>query len=251
MSTLTTIAAPSSGISEFKSGVDALLEKRRYFVEKILPTLVEGKDYFVIKGRKSMGKPLAEKLASLYQLVATFEKDADTMEVFKSIDGLIALKCTLTRDGVTVAEARAGAVLKEHNLCANTTIKICEKRAFVSAIIRATGLSDLFSQDLEDLPESAIQPSGAVMSSDEAETSLADDPHYPYERAEHAGSEEETEEVRETAAPITERQKTFLYDLATQNMEDPERSEYIANLDSMTKEDAKESIRGMLAMAGR
>ena len=75
MSTLTTVAAPSGDIVEFKLGVDTLLEKRRYLIEKILPTLVEGKDYFVIKGRRSLGKAGAEKLASMFQLVAVFEKD--------------------------------------------------------------------------------------------------------------------------------------------------------------------------------
>jgi len=34
----------------------------------------------------------------------------------------------------------------------NTIQKIAEKRAFVSALLMATGASDLFTQDLEDLP---------------------------------------------------------------------------------------------------
>ncbi len=100
MTTAVTVA--TGGIEEFKLGVDALLEKRRCFREKILPALIAGKDYFIIKGRKSLGKAGAEKLASLYQLVATFEKDTETMESFKNIDGLVAYKCTLSRDGVVV-----------------------------------------------------------------------------------------------------------------------------------------------------
>ena len=35
----------------------------------------------------------------------------------------------------------------------NTVLKMAEKRAFVSAVLMATGASDIFTQDLEDLPE--------------------------------------------------------------------------------------------------
>lgn len=256
----TAITAAPSGIAEFRSGVDALLEKRQYFIEKILPTLVDGKDYFVIKGRKSLGKAGAEKLASLFQLSASFEKDTETMDSLKGIDGLIAFKCTLSKNGTPVAEGRGAAILKEHNGNANTLIKICEKRAYVSAIIRATGLSDLFSQDLEDLPLSAIQPapvatdipteeeSGtAVMSETEARASLADDPHYPYERAER-----EDEPQEETEPPISERQRAYLFDLVSQHLPDgDEKERYTASIDGMTKNDASEAIRGLLVMAGR
>jgi len=35
----------------------------------------------------------------------------------------------------------------------NTVLKIAEKRAFVSAVLMATGASDIFTQDIEDFPE--------------------------------------------------------------------------------------------------
>lgn len=35
----------------------------------------------------------------------------------------------------------------------NTVLKMAEKRAFVSAVLMATGASDIFTQDLEDFPE--------------------------------------------------------------------------------------------------
>ncbi len=35
----------------------------------------------------------------------------------------------------------------------NTILKMSEKRAFVSAILMATGASDIFTQDIEDFPE--------------------------------------------------------------------------------------------------
>jgi len=44
-----------------------------------------------------------------------------------------------------------------HDL-ANTILKMAEKRAFVGAILNATGASRIFTQDVEDMPETAIAP---------------------------------------------------------------------------------------------
>jgi hypothetical protein len=43
----------------------------------------------------------------------------------------------------------------------NTVLKMAEKRAFVSAVLMATGASDIFTQDLEDLPE-MVRPQSKV-----------------------------------------------------------------------------------------
>ncbi len=239
----TAVAVATGGIEEFKSGVDALLEKRRYFIEKVLPTLIEGKDYFSIKGHRSLGKAGAEKLASLYQLVATFEKDTATMESFK-IDGLVAYKCTLSRNGVTVAESVGAAVLGDHQNNVHTTIRLCEKRCFVGAIIRGVGCSDFFTSDLEDLPEAVIQSASGW----EAERANIDDHDYPAER-----SESERVEEGEYEVPITERQREYLHSLASQNLDDGrEKEEYLANIETLSKSDACSAIKAMLAStAGR
>jgi hypothetical protein len=43
----------------------------------------------------------------------------------------------------------------------NTILKMAEKRAFVSAVLMATGASDIFTQDLDDLPE-LVRPQSEV-----------------------------------------------------------------------------------------
>ncbi len=50
----------------------------------------------------------------------------------------------------------------------NTVLKMAEKRAFVSAVLMATAASDIFTQDLEDLPE-LVAPMLAVKSSTKAD----------------------------------------------------------------------------------
>ena len=40
----------------------------------------------------------------------------------------------------------------------NASIKMAQKAAKVDAVLNGWGLSDLFTQDLEDLKEEAIQP---------------------------------------------------------------------------------------------
>lgn len=41
---------------------------------------------------------------------------------------------------------------------ANTILKMAKKRALIDAVLTATGASDIFSQDIEDLPEGYIPP---------------------------------------------------------------------------------------------
>ena len=40
----------------------------------------------------------------------------------------------------------------------NTVLKMAKKRAFVDGILSATGASDIFTQDIEDLPEAHVEP---------------------------------------------------------------------------------------------
>lgn len=238
-----TITATRSGIAKFKSGVDELLEKRNYFKSRVEPMLIEGTDYYIIKGRKSLGKAGAEKLASIYGLTAAFKKDAETLESFRVVDGLVAYVCSLYHDGKIVGEGRGAAMLKNNGNDVNKTIKMSQKSAYLDSIIRTTGLSDIFTQDLENMPPENIQPTAVKTNIDDW-----DNPDIPYERVE--AKEEigaETEPV-----PITERQKEYLTDLAMQNLDDgKEKEEYLASIDSMTRTDASDSIKGLLALAGR
>jgi hypothetical protein len=53
---------------------------------------------------------------------------------------------------------------------ANTILKMAKKRALIDAVLTATGASDIFSQDIEDLPEGYIPQETAPEAPDPKET---------------------------------------------------------------------------------
>jgi hypothetical protein len=138
-------------ISYLKNGISVLAEKRRFLVENILPTLVEEQDYFIIDGKRSISKGGAERLAEIYNLIATFTKDNETLESFGNTSGLIAYVCQLKRDGKLVAEGRGSANISDYENSANSSIKCAMISSFKDAVLRATGTSFLFTQDIENM----------------------------------------------------------------------------------------------------
>lgn len=99
-------------------------------------------------------KPGAEKFCSLLQLCAEFTADKETLDMMGGASGLVAFRCRLNHipTNRTLAEGRGTCALSEKGGMANTTVKIAEKRALVDAVLRL-GLSDSFTQDLEDMKE--------------------------------------------------------------------------------------------------
>ena len=71
------------------------------------------------------------------------------------IKGLVAFKCTLV-NGEFVGEGRGAASLLKNSNDPNKTLKMAQKSAFIDAVLRASGLSDFFTQDLEDMPREEI-----------------------------------------------------------------------------------------------
>jgi len=145
----------TTSIDNFKKGVDTLLAQRDYFIKQVLPKLKEKQDYYTILGKKSLAKGGAEKLASIYNLVATFEKDAETVQMLGEIKGMVCYICNLSRDDKIIGQGRGADTLQRNQNDPNKTIKMAQKRAYVDAVIRTTGLSDIFTQDMcpEDRPD--------------------------------------------------------------------------------------------------
>ncbi|MGI8588967.1 MAG: hypothetical protein ACR2M0_14975 [Chloroflexia bacterium] len=135
-------------------------ERRELIREFISRNLKSGTDYGTISlGRReskpSLFKPGAEKICLLFQLRPSFEADRSTLEMAGSPPGLFAYICRLVdRQDRVVGEGRGAAELTERaGWTVNTAIKICEKRAQVDAVLRVAGLSEIFTQDLEDMEQ--------------------------------------------------------------------------------------------------
>jgi len=231
---MTTLTAPNS-LSQFKQGVDSLLEKRDYFIQRILPKLEEGRDFYTIKGRKSLGKAGAEKLAAIYTLVATFTKDTETIESFRGMEGLVAYVCTLARSGEVVGQGRGAAVLKSHDNDANKTIKMAQKSAFIDSVIRTTGLSDIFTSDLEDMPVENI-----VSTLPEEHKEVSNDKNYFPKNTEEGDT------------GITAKQKDLLISLISERIASAsERERWFQEVESCSKFDASEMISSFLMRSSR
>jgi hypothetical protein len=228
------IIQESKSMLEFKNGVDELLAKRSYFISQVLPKLVEGQDFFTIKGRKSLAKGGAEKIASIYGLTAQFERDDESMSAF-SIKGLIAFVCDLYKGEAHVGQGRGASTLEKNDNDGNKTIKMAQKSSFIDSVIRTSGLSDIFTQDLESLApqrvsEVEINPSGEIdMEQRDKQVSYED-----YGLPKFA----------------TDKQKTFLKTLIEDKCTQSAKEEYREKLNSpyLTRFDASEMISSLLPM---
>jgi len=153
---------------------------RGIFVDWLFSNLVSGIDYMLIHrkvgprgsktdcpnrgdakgsvcstcgGKATLCKPGSEKLCGLLQLRPRFKRDVETWEMLGGDAGLVALVCELTTPaGVVVAEGRGARQRDQDFGDVNKTIKMCQKSSQVDAVLRCAGLSELFSQDLEDMP---------------------------------------------------------------------------------------------------
>ncbi|MBI2120934.1 MAG: hypothetical protein HYT94_04910 [Parcubacteria group bacterium] len=265
--TTTEIVKEEDGIADFKIGVDSLLAKRTYFQKRVLPLMVENRDYYTIKGKKSLSKAGAEKLASIYNLVATFERDKETIDCFGGVEGLVAYVCTLTRNGEVVGQGRGAATLKSNGGDANKTMKMAEKSSYISSVIRSTGLSDIFTSDLEDMDPNLISPApkpptpkptseaAPILSRDYFGLTDEDDFGNSYGSevdVERENLEREDEEARQRHGekewrPATEKQRAFLTSLILDRCADAnERERFLSEMESADIGEASELISSFL-----
>ena len=126
-------------------------------------------DYYTLRiggkdSKPSLSKAGAEKVMGWLKIQASFTPDTGTWEMLGRPQDLVCYVCTLrTRSGEIVGEGRGARSLKKDNGDVNKAIKMAEKSACVSAVLRTGALSDVFTQDLEDAPESApVQPTPAT-----------------------------------------------------------------------------------------
>ena len=115
--------------------------------------------------KPSLWKPGAEKICGMLGLIPRFP-NLDQYEqavIGGSTIKMIILKCELhTGNGFVAAEGTgARTVDKQDDGDINKSLKMAEKSAHIDATLRVAGLSELFTQDLEDMTNGAgqdIQP---------------------------------------------------------------------------------------------
>jgi len=222
----------------FKQGVNDLLSKRSYFISQVLPKLKENQDYYIIKGKKSLAKGGAEKLASIYNLTAKFERDNESLEMLGSMKGLIAFICTLSKAGVIAGQGRGSDTLERNNNDPNKALKMTQKRAFVDAVIRTTGLSDIFTQDIEDMNTEKINTAPETFDKGKYKEWIDD------LEEESNGSELQYENIPAQQDGMTAKQRKLLVSLMTEKiLDEDEREERLKTIDSLNKYEASDVIK--------
>ena len=157
-----------------KQQLDRYTVTRKVFLEWISSELRAGTDYMVIhrkvrgqdcpnkadatanrcaacKGKATLCKPGSEKIAGLLQLTPKFRRDTESLDMVRNVEGLVAFVCELVNaDGQVVAEGRGARAVAQDFGDVNKSLKMCEKSAQIDATLRLAGLSEVFTQDLED-----------------------------------------------------------------------------------------------------
>ena len=158
------------------------IRKRTHAIQEVMKGVMkEGTHFGTIPGtpKPSLWKAGAEVLCMTFRLAPLLEShvtvdDPEAEWSYTSFkkDGNIVTgtcigyfeveaTCTITGiNGKTFSRCSARCCSREAKYRSlslfdirNTVLKMAEKRAFVSAVLMATGASDIFTQDLEDFPE--------------------------------------------------------------------------------------------------
>lgn len=204
--------------SEFREALARRSENRRALIEWIRTSLVDGVDFGAVPLRRggyskpSLRKPGAEKICGMLGVTASFPTLRDYEQA--ALEGRrleqIILRCHLASpDGQIVADGVGARAVEQDHGDMNKSLKMAVKSAMIDATLRMAGLSEIFTQDLEDMPHGAP---------DEAEPPAARDtasgrprvasPHRAESTSGREGGEARGHDPREIAAPRRERLAT-------------------------------------------
>jgi len=169
-------------------------------------TLKNGQDYGEIPGtnKPTLLKPGGEKICMLFGLNPEYEF-LQTTEDYEKEFFSYNIKCTLCRNGQAVAQGVGSCNSKEKkyrfmnvdtipenyigfqeevtdkygrtrykinntDICSlvNTILKMAKKRAFIDAVLQVASLSEVFTQDLEDMKDFIQQEQDATLTIEQA-----------------------------------------------------------------------------------
>jgi len=156
--------------------VEQIMHKIAQFQMAIRNTLLPNHDYGVIPGadKPTLLKPGAEKILMLLGLSSEYELIQQVEDYEKGFFAY-TVRCVLSRNGLKITEGVGHANTRERRYTvvkdkskeprdpfslANTVLKMAKKRALVDAALTVASLSDIFTQDLEDLIEDDAQQQG-------------------------------------------------------------------------------------------
>lgn len=140
------------------------MDKIHAFQQVIQQAVKPGHDIGIIPGtdKPTLLKPGAEKIVMMMGLSSRYEI-MDKVEDYDKGFFSYNIRCTLSRQGMDICEGVGNCNSRESKYVkldpysiANTILKMAKKRAYVDAALSVASLSDVFTQDLEDMPDMTI-----------------------------------------------------------------------------------------------
>lgn len=135
------------------------IEKIVEFQKLVQNQLKQNHDYGIIPGtsKPTLLKPGAEKINMMLGLTSEFEV-VDATRDWENGFFQYQVKCKLMRNGVVITEGLGACNTRENKYkkqdpytLDNTILKMAKKRALIDATLHVASLSDIFTQDLEDM----------------------------------------------------------------------------------------------------
>ena len=143
----------------FRAGLDRRKQNRAALMEWIRSALVESVDYGRIQTKRGLSKPSlwkpgAEKICGMLGVSVHFPTLHDYEQA--ALHGVelhhVIIRCELTdAAGRVIADGVGARSLKQDYGDINKALKMAEKSAHIDATLRMAGLSEVFTQDLEDM----------------------------------------------------------------------------------------------------
>jgi len=139
--------------------VEATMRKISQFQQVIQSTLHQNHDYGVIPGtdKPTLLKPGAEKILMMMGLRSEFEI-VDSTRDFEKGFFQYQVRCKLLKGDTVITEGLGACNTREKKYMKmdpytmdNTVLKMAKKRSLIDATLLVASLSDIFTQDLEDI----------------------------------------------------------------------------------------------------
>ncbi|MBS4539042.1 hypothetical protein GOQ27_11255 [Clostridium sp. D2Q-11] len=144
--------------------VHSSMAKIHQFQKIIQNTLVEGHDYgktFYGSSKPSLLKPGAEKILMLLGISSEYQI-IDKVQNYEEGFFAFSVKCILKKNDRIITEGLGHSNSRERKylsgkqdiyMLGNTCLKMAKKRALVDATLTVSSLSDIFTQDMEDITQ--------------------------------------------------------------------------------------------------
>jgi hypothetical protein len=150
----------------FQQGIERRKANRSAILDWLRSALVEGVDFGTIKTKRGPSKPSlfkagSEKICGMLGVTVRFPNLSiyDAMISENREISCVILRCELLNSASQIVSEGMGArSVKQDFGDLNKSLKMAGKSAQIDATLRLAGLSEVFSQDLEDLADNADDP---------------------------------------------------------------------------------------------